>query len=322
MRSMDDELTESINHPSGRLTDVLLRKLLEGSKNEEIAEPLRTRFDKLLTAGGRFGCLARVRLAAEVSVLFERAPQWTTEKVIPLFQWSSPDAAAAWSARKYARYIGSTELFRLTKQPFLSLFERKDVSDEDIRIYASWLTTIMIANQADESGYPITSAEARSLLRKAGVKSLSSVAHGLAMEMERAKTEEKLLKWRDVVGPVFQSIWPLDVELQTSASTFKLVQILRASGAAFPHAVEVILPFIRPDDHRGRSTVNSVSSFDDMLYSSFPERMLDLIAAVVGERAGHGAHGVGKALELICTNAPQLTSTKKYQRLLGLVNNS
>lgn len=318
----NDSLNASLNHPSGRLAEVLLKKLTKGPAGSALPDSLRARLDKLITAAGTFGYLARVRLAAEVSFLFERAPEWTKENIIPLFDRSSPDAASAWSARKYANYIGSPELVGLTKQPFLELFGRADVSDEELRIFADWLVAIIIANQSDRAHYPITPAEARSALRQAGVKSLSSVGHRLAIEMERAKSDEKISKWREVVGPVFQSIWPLDVEMQTSASTFKLVQILRASGAAFPEAAETIIPFIWPDDPRHHTSVYSISNADDVLYSSCPERMLDLVAAVVGEAPGRSAYGLGKALERIREYAPQIANTKKFQKLIGLASNS
>ncbi len=154
------------------------------------------------------------------------------------------------------------------------------------------------------------------------MKGLPSVGHRLAIEMESAKPDEKISKWSDVVGPVFQSIWPLDVELHTSASTFKLVQILRASGAAFPEAAEVIVPFIRPEDPRRHTSVYSISKADDVLYSSSPERMLDLVAAVVGEAPARSAYGLGKALERIREHASPLANTKKFQKLLGFASSS
>lgn len=315
---MNDDLTASLNHPSGRLADVLLKRLTKGDSDSELPEPLRARLDTLITAPGKFGRLARVRLAAEVSFLFERAPKWTKEKLIPLFDWSSPDATAVWSARRYANYIGSPELFGLTKQPFLELFGRVDVSDEALRTFSGWLAAIMIANQSGQAVYPITPTEARSVLRQARVSSLSSVGHRLAMEMERTNPDDKISKWRDVVGPVFQSIWPLDVELQTPASTYKLVQILLASGAAFPEAAEVILPFIRSDGSGDQTSVYSISEADEILYSSNPEWMLNLVVAVAGEVSARHIYGLRKALERIRNHAPHLANTKKFQKLAAV----
>ena len=317
---MRDALTDSLNTPAGRLAEILIKKLAKGEKDGEMPDDMRARFDKLINAEGRFGKLARVRLAAEVSFLFERVPSWTKEKIVPLFDWSSPDAPAVWSARSYSNYIGSPQLIGLTKGPFLTLFSRNDVSDEDLRRFAEWLAAMMLANQSGRADYPIAPTEARSALREAGVKGLSSVGHRLAIEMESANPEEKISKWRNVVGPVFQSMWPLDVELQTAESTFKLVQILRASGKAFPEAADVIIPFIRPEDPRRHASIFSISEAHDDIYLSSPEKMLDLLVAVVGDAPNRSVYGLNKALDRVRAYGPNLTETRKFQKLVNLAS--
>jgi hypothetical protein len=313
---MSDVFTEAIDAPAGRLAEVLIKKLKKSDGGPEMPPDMRARFDKLTSAEGRFGTLARVRLATDLSLLFERAPQWAAEKIVPMFKWSSPDASLMWSARRYSNYIGSPELFGLMKEPFLALFERTDVSEKDRETYADWLTAIMLANQAQNSGYPLTPAEARSALRQAGPAGLNDVGHRLAVYMQKAKPEDKVATWRNVVGPVFESIWPLDIELQTSATTFKLVQILRASGAAFPAAAEVIIPFIRAEDPRRHTSVHSIADADEVLYTTSPDKVLDLLAAVVGDAPAHSVFSLGKALDRIRGHAPHLAESKKFQKLV------
>jgi hypothetical protein len=315
---MNDSLTDSLNAPAGRLAEVLLKKLSKGRDDRELPDALEERFDRLVNATGSFGKLARVRLAAEVSLLFERAPKWTKENLIPSFDWASPDAAAVWSARKYSSYIGKPELVGLTKKPFLEMFGRPDVSEEDLRIFSEWLIVMMLANQREKADYPITAAEARAALRRAGSRILWSVGHELALEMERAKPEEKLSKWHNVVRPVFEAVWPLDVELQTSASTFKLVQILRAAGEAFSEAASVIIPFVRPEDPRHHTSVFSISEADDVLYSTAPDKMLELLAAAVGDAVSRSPYGLRKALDRIQEKAPPLADSKRFQRLANI----
>lgn len=312
---MNDAFNEALNAPAGRLAEVLLNKMTSCKDGQELSSEMRERFDRLIGAPGRFGMLARVVFAGEVSLLFERVPAWTKKNIVPLFDWSSPDAPAVWSARKYSGYVGSPDLFELTKQAFLELFSRMEVPDEDLRIFTGWLVLIILANQSGDAKYPLSAPEARSALRRAGVRCLSSVGHRLAMELEKAKPEEKISKWRTVVGPVFESLWPLDVELQTSASTRALVQILRASGNAFPDAARTIIPFIRPDDPRQHASVYSISNADDVLYSLSPQSMLDLLCAVVGDAPSRGHYGLGKALDRVRAHAPQLAITRKFQKL-------
>jgi hypothetical protein len=314
---MRDALADALNAPAGRLAEVLLKKITKGSKDGALPAEMLRRFDRLVDAPGRPGFLARIRLAADVSTLFEQAPVWTRTKIVPLFDWTCPDAADAWAARKYANYIGSPELFDLTKQPFLEMFGRNDMVAEDLRVFAEWLTVILIANRQHGNRYPLMATEARAALRRAGDKALSSVGHRLAIEMEQAKPEEKITRWRAVVGPVFQAIWPLDVELQTPASTFKLAQILRAAGDAFPEAADVVIPFIRPEDPHKNTTVFSIAEAPEALYASAPGKMLDLLTAVVGVAAPGSVYSLDKAMNRIRALDPSLANTRKFQKLLS-----
>jgi hypothetical protein len=313
---MSDLFTNAINAPAGRLAEILLNKLTKGV-NDELPGEMRARLDKLVNAPGKPGLLARVRLAAELPFLYARAPNWTKSRIVPLFDWSSPNAADIWSSRKYSNSIGSPKLFALVKKPFLQLFARNDVGDDDIQTFAEWLTAILIANFSEKADYPVSPTEARGALRRAGPNALSSVGHRLATEMERTKPDQRATRWRTVVGPVFQAIWPLDVELQTPSSTFKLVQILRATGEAFPEAADVIIPFIRPDDPRAQTTVYSLSKAPEALYRTSPEKMLDLIAAVVGDPLPGSVFALGEALSRLREMEPKLADTRKFQKLIA-----
>src|SRR5208283_1764616 len=164
---MRDVFNDTLNAPPGQLAEVLLGKVTKGD-GSELSDDVRTRLDRLIDAPGKPGLIARVRLAAHVPYLFDRAPNWTTARLIPLFDWSSPDAADIWSARKYSNHVGSPDLFRLMKQPFLQMFGRSGTPAEDLRTFAEWLTAILIANEADGAGYPLLPTEARSALRRAG----------------------------------------------------------------------------------------------------------------------------------------------------------
>jgi hypothetical protein len=225
-----------------------------------------------------------------------------------------------WNARKYSSYIGSPKLFELTKASFLELFGRPQIAEDDLSVYGEWLAIIMIANRSINARYPITTTEARSALRAAGVRALCSVGHRLAVEMEGAKSEAKIAHWENVVGPVFESIWPLDAELQSPSVTFNLVRILRASGDAFPLAAELVIPFIRPEAPRDHLSVHSISTANDAIYASSPAEMLDLIAAVVGDSPTRSVYDLMKVLDRIREHEPGLANTKKFQRLVSMAS--
>ncbi len=160
---------------------------------------------------------------------------------------------------------------------------------------------MMIASQAASVGYPISAVDARSALRSVGAQGMQSFAHRLAVEMRNSAQEEKLSKWRKVIGHVFfEGVWPLDIELQTSSATFDLVTLLLESGAAFPEAVQVIVPFVRPEVLENRTSVFSISGAPDDLFASSPEKMLDLVYAVVaGDGTTRSVHRLSEVLDRI-----------------------
>jgi hypothetical protein len=310
-----DVFSTALNDPSGNLASVLLKRTPRPKGQVELGKQLRIRYEKLIGGGDVFALFARVRFSAAVAFLFERAPKWTTANLVPSFNWDSSDALAMWSARKYSNQIGSAELFRLVKEPFSELFSRPDVPEEDLRVFSDWLAAILLANRAVKARYPLTTTEVRSILRRSGHSSLSSFAHRLATQMESATPAEKERVWNETVGPVFQGAWPLDVELQTATATFKLVQILRATGAAFGNAAKIIVPFIRAENPRHHSSVFSISEADAELYGIAPTEMLGLLSAVAGDAPDHTVYGLKKALTKLQEKAPQLTQTKAFQKL-------
>jgi hypothetical protein len=201
------------------------------------------------------------------------------------------------------------------KKPFFEIFERNDIPAEEMELFATWLPAILIANRTQSAGYSLSGNEARGLLRRAGSAAMASVAHRLAIEIGHAAPTVRAERWRNVIGPVFEAIWPLDVELQTSATTFKLVQLLVATGDAFPEAADTILPFIRPEEKQADTTVYSISHAPIELFHAAPSKVLDLLAAVVGDPPPGSVYRLGDALSRLQEVAPNLVHTRKFQKL-------
>jgi hypothetical protein len=312
-----DAYAAALNDASGHLASVLLKRTPRPKTNAELGKQLRIRYERLIRGKDLSALLARVRLSAAIAFLFQRAPKWTTANLVPSFSWDSPDAPVMWAARKYSNHIGSSEFFGLTKKPFLELFSRPDLPEEDLRTFSDWLAAILLANQAGRADYPLTTTEVRSVLRRAGHSSLSSFASRLATEMKSAASAEKAKVWSAIVGPVFRGAWPLDVELQTSMATFRLVQILLATGAAFGDAATEILPFIRSESQRQHTSIYSISETSEELYGVAPEKMLDLLVAIAGDAPQRSLFGLAKALEKLKGKSPGLGHTKAFQKLLS-----
>jgi hypothetical protein len=77
--------------------------------------------------------------------------------------------------------------------------------------------------------------------------------------MRNTEPKQNVQVWSKIVGPVFQGAWPLDIELQSSAATSRLVQMLLGTGGAFKDAASAIIPFIRSGNQRQHSSIYSIS---------------------------------------------------------------
>jgi CHASE2 domain len=105
-----------------------------------------------------------------------------------------------------------------------------------------------------------------------------------------------------------------------SPLSFTLVQILRASGDAFPQTAEVIIPFIQPEDPRQQETTRISRRLRSKSNGRSCEKMLDLIAAVVRDSPARTVYGLTKVLDRIREHSPRLASLKKFQRLVSLAS--
>jgi len=52
------------------------------------------------------------------------------------------------------------------------------------------------------------------------------------------------------------------------------------------------------------------------MYASSPEKVLDLVAAIVGDAPVRSVYGLMQVLDRIREHAPRLANTKKFQRLV------
>jgi len=69
---MRDIFNDALNAPPGQLAEVLISRAARGDGGE-IPDEVRARLDRLIDAPGKQGLLARVRLAADLPYLFDRA---------------------------------------------------------------------------------------------------------------------------------------------------------------------------------------------------------------------------------------------------------
>lgn len=318
---MADLLTESMNAPAGRLARVLVDLIANDPQVGSMREEIVARLDRLTSAPTRVASFAKIRLAADVSVLHDKLPEWTEAKIVPLFDWKNDGARDYWSARKFAPVVGSPQLTALTKNFLLALFDRPEVPADDKSTYAEWLVLMAMTNADQRKGvYPIASTEIRSALRKAGVQALSGVAHRLATELGGGTPANQAARWRDVVGPVFEAVWPLDVELTNDMISFKLVQMLVSTGDAIREARDKILPFVRSEARESGSTLFMLADAPDHVFTLAADIVIELTLILLGgEVRVTELQWLRKIQERVQRLRPEAADTTAFRRLAKLL---
>jgi hypothetical protein len=197
----------------------------------------------------------------------------------------------------------------------LELFSRNEPSKEDRRVFADWLGVILVSNISHNNEYPLTLMEARSVLRQVDPEALSSFAHRLAIEMQGAEKGEKEKVWKEYIGPVFLGAWPLDAEIQSERHTFKLVQMLAATGKAFGEAADIVLPFIRSEEKQYHTSMFPLADASNEVYLSAPKKMLNLLAIIAGDAPPQSVFSLREALDKLRAAAPETATSKKFLKL-------
>jgi hypothetical protein len=304
--------------PIGLLVEVLVRQLTVAPNEPTTRQEIEARLNLLNSMEGDKLLQAQFRLAQYGSRLFDFAPDWTTAYLLPLFSWSSPVAPTVWSARSFSNYIGSVRMFAALKEPFLLLFERQDMPVERQAKFGEWLTVMLIENRTANTGFDLSLSEARSALRKAFDETRTQVAHRLAVEMARSPEDQKRATWTNIVGPVFKGLWPQDIDLRSSRHTYKFVQILCASGDAFPDAVNTILRYIEPEPSDRSTTIFSLKEADDIVISSAPQKVLELTWAIVRGSPRGSVPILRPLLNRLQKTCPEVSNTELFKRLMSL----
>lgn len=97
-----DLVMEAINHPAGDLaqfwTKVVQREWSQAETTwDGLPEEIAKELNHLISAGGRNGLLARTFLSSQLHFFFSADRDWCEARLLPLFDWTSEEeAAAAW----------------------------------------------------------------------------------------------------------------------------------------------------------------------------------------------------------------------------------
>jgi hypothetical protein len=318
----DDLASESLNRPGGMLAWSLL-DALSGPKphrNSGLGIALKPRFDRLSAAGGRPGLLARVYLARSLAYIDAIDPDWTEQHFTPRLSWDHAESLPMW--RSYAHgSIASARLFNALKPAMLDAFDRRRLSDDEFEGIISNLLSVLIWHQRGKAPeHQLTPVELRRALTVGPSSARRNVAWNLWRMMGSAEGEpaDKTARWREVIGPVFRDIWPLDARLRSKGATTNLVLMALECDAAFPEAVEAILDVLVPYELYQIDHSLRLESQHKELVLRHPLAAVKLANALIDPNALAMPTDLAAFLQECLAADPAVANDPAYVRLYGL----
>ena len=320
--SDNDLLTQALNRPGGVLAWALLDSLgaLKPLPGSGLGSELKPRFDLIAIAAGQPGLLARVYLGRFLAYLDASDPAWVMEKLIPRFSWGDPEALAMWGAYSQGG-LGSARLFNALKSSMLQAFARNDFSDHEFEGLFSRLLSVALWHQrGQELEYNLTTSEIKRalLVGPSVVRKNASWNFWRMMGEEQGDPADRAIRWRQIVGPLFRDIWPLDAGLRHEQTARNFVLMSLECEGAFPEAVDAIIDFVVPYQLYRLSHSLRLETKHDRLVSEHPVAFLRLANALIDPTAYPVPSDLAVLLQE-CVNAnPSVRNEPAYVRLFGL----
>ena len=316
--SSDDAPNSSI----GRVIHALLALLGEHpwTTGQTFGPDMRGRLNLLLEAPGTAGKHAQLLLMRHITYFDRIDPEWAADKLVPRLSWSSPEASVLWPARA-ASGTGSASLFNQLKAPFLESFVRLKSNKEGNEGLAFVLIQVAIWKQAGNAiAYDLTFPDVRAALTAASATVRGHVAWHLWRWMAGEKDEvfDRADRWRSQVGPLFESIWPLDAGARDERTSHTLVLMALECGNAFPDAVEAIEDFIVPHDLATVEASLRLEGPHQETTAQHPSAFLRLLSAITDPRIARVPFDLGKVLDQCRASSPGIERERAFVRLDGL----
>ncbi|WP_372522111.1 anti-phage defense-associated sirtuin Dsr1 [Sulfuricaulis sp.] len=309
----EDPVMQAINHPVGHVTEALLqwwyrRSLEDGQSLPEELKPIFTELCNIQIEKFRHG---RVLLAAHVIALYRVDRDWTTEHLLPMFDWQrSPiEARAVWEG-----FLWSPRLYRpllsAIKQPLLETAARYGELGKHADQYAAFLTFAAL-----DPGDTFTPKELADAIRRLPADGLKSSAQALVRALEGAR-DQRGEYWRNRLLPYLRSIWPKTRELITPAISENLARLCVAAGAAFPEALQELRYWLQPAQNPD-FLVHLMH--EAKLCEKFPEDALAFLTVVVADDAQWLPRELRQCLDAIEHADQQLANDVRFIRLAELI---
>lgn len=319
----EDLIGRALNLPGGVLAETLFDHLAATKPPPGAGlGDLEPRFTLVARAVGESGLLGRVHFARELSYLHSIAPAWTAAEMLPRFQLEHSEALAMWRANAQAR-AGLPELFNTLKAPLLDMILRPELSDHEAGNLATRLLDVLVGQRLGSGqDYELDSAEVRELLVISPARLRDHFAW-LLWQLQRGnppadgQLSAKGARWRELVGPIFKQIWPLDARLRTKRASQNLVRMVMETDDAFHEAVDAVVDVLAPYKLYSMEHIFCLEGAQAALIERYPRAIIRLASALVDPLLHPVPRDLARILAQCQQHEPEIVHDPGFLRLNG-----
>ncbi|MFT6915311.1 MAG: hypothetical protein ACJAWL_001616 [Motiliproteus sp.] len=309
----EEPVLRAINHPIGHVTEALLRwwyrnDLKDGQGLLEAIKPIFTDLCDVQVDRYRHG---RVLLAAHAIALFRVDQVWTTENLLPLFDWGQPgvEARVAWEGFLWSPRIYPPFLFAI-KGPLLETAGHYDDLGEHSEQYASFLTFVAL-----DPGNTFSKEELAAAIGSLPAEGLRECASTLSRAMDGSE-DQRSEYWNNRVKPFIHDLWPKSLDLLTPEISESIAGVCVSAKDSFAEAVEEfqywLLPMEQPD-----YPIHLLHEAE--LSSRFPNESLTYLDSLIGDAVQWIPAELQQCLDAIRQADPGLVNDRRHVRLIDII---
>ncbi|MCZ2498910.1 hypothetical protein GN316_19275 [Xylophilus sp. Kf1] len=243
-KPLEEPVTDAINHPVGLVTTAMLNRWLhtEPSDKQGLTQQIRTLFTQLCRRSTDRYRHGRVVLASRAIALFRVDQAWTTQHLLPFFDWArDPQEARAvwegflWSPRLYL------PLLLAFKPQLMATAAHYEALGTHQQQFAAFIAYAALAEFED-----LPAVDFRDALDALPASGLEEVAGALHQAMKSAADDQKVEYFDNRVCSFWRDVWPQHIAKATRGIAANLAQFCVAAGPRFDQALAAVMPWLMP----------------------------------------------------------------------------
>ncbi len=296
-RANRDWAEDAINAPTGFLVQLLFNDPIISSVQPEsmLPNPLKTRFDQLLSLPGDMRRQALNLLALHLPWFFNVDRAWTTAALLPVISEANEDGKALWDGLLRSGRLPSKDLFVEMKPAILARARRSPAPVRSRNNFAGMILAAWngIADAAAQAGL-VTNAELRDLLVDANDDFRRHIIYHL-----RQWSKDLSGPWHSVAVRFLDDVWPKQRALRTSAISSMLADFALDSGDLMPEITRAIMTRLVPVPSANLYRLILDTEKDDYPLRKYPSASLDLLWAILPDNREDLPYGFDNCLKVL-----------------------